>query len=151
MSDLQERYDDAMLDFTMADYDGAITGLESLLAEAPDYFDARLALGMAYYRKGDYGTAIVQGHKAEQLRPEEPLVHTNLSLFYMKSGDKQKAEHHGMRAKIANWKANMNPPEPGTAPGSSGLPLSQPKPLPVKLTARAGDHRADADARDPKS
>ena len=47
---------------------------------------------MCYYRKGDYATAISEGHKAERLRPKEQLVHTNLSLFYVKTGDKQKAD-----------------------------------------------------------
>src|SRR5205814_331340 len=68
-------------------------------------FDAQLSLGMAYYRKGNYDTAIVEGHKAEKLKPNEQLVHTNLSLFYMKRGDKPTAEHHGLQARIASWKS----------------------------------------------
>ncbi|HAM72169.1 MAG TPA: hypothetical protein DCM86_11045 [Verrucomicrobiales bacterium] len=90
---------------------------------------------MAHYRKGDYPQAIVEGKKAEELRPKEQLVHTNLSLFYMKSGDKKTAEHHGLQARIASWRENM------TAPGESGpaatvdpeLAMAQPKPPPIKL------------------
>ena len=67
-------------------------------------FDAQLALGMAFYRKGDFASAIAEGHKAEKLRPKEQLVHTNLSLFYMKSGDKVTAEKHGLQAKIESWR-----------------------------------------------
>ena len=59
---------------------------------------------MAFYRKGDYAAAIAEGHKAEKLRPKEQLVHTNLSLFYMKSGDKVTAEKHGLQAKIESWR-----------------------------------------------
>ena len=55
---LQEQYDDAMFDFSTADYDRAIEKLKAILAEDPQYFDAQLSLGMAYYRKGDYPTAI---------------------------------------------------------------------------------------------
>ncbi|HZV33603.1 MAG TPA: tetratricopeptide repeat protein, partial [Verrucomicrobiae bacterium] len=87
MASLQEQYDDAMFDFSMADFDSAIAKLKSVLAQDPDHFDAQLSLGMAFYRKGDYPAAIAEGHKAEKLRPNEQLVHTNLSLFYMKSGD----------------------------------------------------------------
>ncbi len=47
-----------------------------------------------------------KGHKAEKLRPQEQLVHTNLSLFYMKSGDKVTAEKHGLQAKIESWRAD---------------------------------------------
>jgi Tfp pilus assembly protein PilF len=128
----QEQYDDAMYDFSTADYDSAILKLQALLAQDPDYFDARLSLGMAYYRKGDYVTAIVEGHKAEKLRPNEQLVHTNLSLFYMKSGDKKTAEHHGLQARIASWKENMTPPS-GATTSDPELELAKPKMETVKV------------------
>ena len=116
-----------MFHFSREEYDDAIEGLKALLAEQPDFFDAQLAIGMAFYRKGDYPTAIMEGHKAEQLRPTEQLVHTNLSLFYMKAGDKQKAEHHGLQARIAGWRENMSPPVPG-AECDPELKMAQPKP-----------------------
>ncbi|MDB6019601.1 MAG: tetratricopeptide repeat protein [Pedosphaera sp.] len=134
----QEQYDDAMYDFSTADYDGAIAKLKVVLAEDPDYFDARLSLGMAYYRKGDYATAIEEGHKAEKLRPNEQLVHTNLSLFYMKSGDKQTAEHHGLQARIASWKGNMAPGAAAPA-GDPELELAKPKAPPVKVGEKFPD------------
>ena len=102
----QEQYDDAMFDFSTGDYDQAIAKLKDLLAGDENHFDARLALGMAYFRKGDFASAITEGHKAEQLRPREQLVHTNLSLFYMKAGDKTRAEHHGLQARIASWRTD---------------------------------------------
>jgi Flp pilus assembly protein TadD len=110
MSALQEKYDEAMFEFSTGNYDGAIAGLQEILNVDAQNFDAQLALGMAYYRKGDYATAISEGHKAEKLRPNEQLVHTNLSLFYMKAGDKKTAEHHGLQARIASWKADKSVP-----------------------------------------
>jgi Tfp pilus assembly protein PilF len=138
MSALQEQYDDAMYDFSMADFDSAIAKLKAILAEDPGYFDAQLSLGMAYYRKGDYATAIVEGHKAEKLRPHEQLVHTNLSLCYMKSGDKKTAEHHGLQARIASWKENMAPPGSAPAPESE-LEMAKPKAAPVKVDQKFPD------------
>lgn len=132
MATAQERYDEAMFAFSQADYATAIAGLRALVAEEPDFFDAQLSLGMALYRSGDYAAAIAEGHKAEQMRPKEQLVHTNLSLFYMKSGDKQKAEHHGLQARIAGWRDNMTPPAPGDG-GDPELQLAKPKPPPMKL------------------
>lgn len=132
MATAQERYDDAMFAFSRGEYDACVAQLESLLAEGADNFDAQLALGMAYYRKGDYARAIAEGHKAEQLRPKEQLVHTNLSLFYMKAGDKQKAEHHGLQARIAGWRENMAPPTPGEA-GEAELQMAKPTAPPVKI------------------
>jgi tetratricopeptide (TPR) repeat protein len=138
MPALQDQYDDAMFDFSSADYDAAIAKLKSVLAEDPDYFDAKLSLGMAYYRKGDYATAIAEGHKAEKLRPNEQLVHTNLSLFYMKAGDKKTAEYHGLQARIASWKGNMS--APGARPeGDPELELAKPKAPPVKVGEKFPD------------
>lgn len=120
-----------MFDYSQGQYDCCIEKLTALLAAVPDHFDARLALGMAYYRKGDYTTAIAEGHKAEQLRPKEQLVHTNLSLFYMKAGDKQKAEHHGLQARIASWRDNMAPPSPSE--DDPELQIAKPTPPPIKV------------------
>jgi len=125
----EEQYDDAMFDFSTGNFDSAIVKLKAILAEEPTHFDAQLSLGMAQYRKGDFAAALAEGHKAEQLRPKEQLVHTNLSLFYMKSGDKQKAEHHGLQARIASWRDDKSPP--GANPGDPNLALAKPAPPPT--------------------
>ena len=131
MPDLQEQYDDAMFDFSTGNYDGAIAKLRAVLAEDEGAFDAQLALGMAYYRKGDYAAAIAEGHKAERLRPQEQLVHTNLSLFYMKAGNKAAAEHHGLRARVASWKSDKS--RPGEQPaGDPELAMARPETPPMK-------------------
>ena len=130
MPTAQEQYDDAMFAFSQGEYDAAIATLKSLLAAEPSHFEAQLALGMAFYRKGDYPAAIAEGHKAEHLRPKEQLVHTNLSLFYMKAGDKQTAEHHGLQARIAGWRENMTPPAGGQE-ADPELQLAKPKPPPI--------------------
>ncbi len=136
---LQEQYDDAMFDFSRGDFDGAIARLKAVLAAEPAHFDAQLALGMAHYRRGDYSAAIAEGHKAEQLRPREQLVHTNLSLFYMKAGDKPRAEHHGLQAKIESWRADAaNANGPATKAGSDAeLQIARPKPpSPIKFPSQ---------------
>lgn len=103
----QDHYNDAMVDFTVGDYAAAIQKLQTVLASEPEWFDARLALSMTYSRLGDWPNAIAQGHKAEQIQPEDPMVFTNLSIFYMKAGDKAKAEHYRARAKIESWKVTL--------------------------------------------
>jgi tetratricopeptide (TPR) repeat protein len=134
----QEQYDDAMFDFSQDNYDACIAKLKSALTEDPHYFDAQLSLGMAHYRQGDYASAIAEGHKAEKLRPKEQLVHTNLSLFYMKAGDKKAAEHHGLQARIASWREPV--PAPGTASAADPeLQMATPKPPPVKLPQKFPD------------
>ncbi len=136
----QEQYDAAMFEFSRGEFRAAIEQLNQVLAGDPAYFDAQLALGMAYYRLGDLATAIAEGHKAEKLRPKEQLVHTNLSLFYMKTGDKVTAEHHGLQARIAGWRAENAAAQAGAA-GAAGaatggdpeLQMARPPPPPVKV------------------
>ena len=127
----QDRYDDAMFDFSTGQFEQAIAKFESLLRDDPAHFDAQLGLGMAYYRQGEYARAIEEGHRAEKMRPNEQLAHTNLSLFYQKAGDKTKAEHHGLQARIASWKTPGSPAE--TPASDPELALSKPPPAPVKL------------------
>jgi Flp pilus assembly protein TadD len=134
---VQEQYDAAMFDFSRGEFAAAAEKLKQVLAQDAGYFDAQLALGMAHYRLGDYAAAIAEGHKAEKLRPKEQLVHTNLSLFYMKSGDKVTAEHHGLQARIAGWRAE-NAAAQSNAPGAKPdadpeLQMARPKPPPVKV------------------
>jgi predicted Zn-dependent protease len=135
MATLQEQYDDAMFAFSQANYDDAITKLNSILSEDPANFEAQLALGMSYYRLENYAQAIAEGHKAEALKPKEQLVHTNLSLFYMKSGDKLTAEKHGLKAKVAAWGSDMKTPGE-TAETDSELKIAQPEAKPISVTGK---------------
>jgi len=143
MATLQDRYDDAMFDFSQGDYAACIAKLKDILAEDPNHFDAQLSLGMAYCRKGDYATAIAEGHKAEKLKPGEQLVHTNLSLFYVRAGNKPLAEHHGAQARLASWRGNMAPPAAKPAARDSELPMAPSGSPPVKLLRESLDTPKD--------
>jgi predicted Zn-dependent protease len=126
----QKQFDEAMFEFSTGHVEAALARLKAILAEAPDYFDAQLALGGAYYARGDYAAAIAEGRKAEQMRPNDQMVHTNLSRAYMKAGDKTAAEYHGAQARIASWRGNMAPP--ATRPAAeSALEAARPKPPPA--------------------
>ena len=141
-SEVQDRYDDAMYDYTTGAFDEALAKLGAILAVDSQNFDAQLAVAMCHYRKGDYARAIVEGHRAESLRPNEQLVHTNLSLFYMKSGDKTTAEKHGLQARIAAWKQDMKAPGTATAAEGAGDPelqMAQPKPKSFKMPEKFPD------------
>jgi predicted Zn-dependent protease len=138
MPGIQEQFDDAMFEFSTGNCDGAIERLRAILAREPGYFDAQLALGGAYYAKGDYAAAIAEGHKAEKIKPHDQLVHTNLSRAYMKAGDKKTAEHHGLQARIASWRGNMAAPDT-TAPAEPELEIAKPKPPPMKVPEKFPD------------
>jgi tetratricopeptide (TPR) repeat protein len=140
----QAEYDEAMFEFSTGNFDGAIEKLNGILAQEPDHFDAQLSIAMCHYRKGDYARAIQEGHRAEKLKPNEQLVHTNLSLFYMKSGDKKTAEHHGLQARIASWKQDLTkpgaaPPSPAPDAAADELKMAGPKPQAFKLPEKFPD------------
>lgn len=124
-----------MFAFSQGDYEAAVAKLRLVLEQDSTHYEAQLALGMAFYRAGNLPAAIIEGHKAEALKPKEQLVHTNLSLFYMKSGDKVTAEKHGLQARIAGWRAENQAAQAGVvAPAADPeLQMSKPKPPPVKV------------------
>ena len=133
--DLQIEFDEAVLAYTMGDYAAAVKGFEAVLAVETEHFEARLSLGMAFYRQENFARAIEEGHKAEAMNADEQRVHTNLSLAYMRSGDKERAEHHGLQAKLAGWRGNMDAPEAG----ADDLKMAEPKPENVKLPTKFPD------------
>ena len=143
---LQTAYDDATFAYTQGNYAEAAAAFRDMLTLHPDLFDAQLSLAMCLYRQGDFAGAIAEGHRAERMRPNEQLVHTNLSLFYMKSGDKQTAEKHGLQARIASWKEGLANPAPGAGTGAAPaaavdpeLQMAQPTPKSFKLPEKFPD------------
>jgi Flp pilus assembly protein TadD len=143
----QEQYDDAMFDFSRGEFIGAIAKLKNVLTQEPENFDAQLALGMAHYRLGDFATAIAEGHKAEKLRPQEQLVHTNLSLFYMKSGDKVTAEKHGLQAKIESWREdakNSGKKNSAKIENENELQIAKPKLPAMKFPSQPWKKKVDS-------
>ena len=131
---LQVQFDDAVFAYTTGDYAAAVAGFEAVLAVEPEHFEARLSLGMAFYRQENYAAAIEEGHKAEAINTNEQRVHTNLSLAYMKRGNKETAEHHGLQAKIAGWKAD--PEATAAAEGGGDLKMAEPKLENIKLPTK---------------
>ena len=135
MDELQEQFDNATFAFTQGDYRQAATGFEVILAVEKNHFDARMSLSMTLCRLEQYERAIEEGHKAEKLRPNDQLVHTNLSLFYVKTGNKEAAEYHGLQSKIASWKQPTAP----IADNNDELQITKPKAVSFKLPGKFPD------------
>ena len=136
--------DEAMFAFSQADYQKAVDLLEGILNVYPDQFDALTALSMAYCRLGKLSESLKLGLKAEQIRPHDALVHTNLSLFYVKMGNKEKAEHHGLQAKIASWRSDSGAQAPTVSSGKESnaqedLKMATPKKETYKTPSKFPD------------
>ncbi|MGV3526450.1 MAG: tetratricopeptide repeat protein [Candidatus Sericytochromatia bacterium] len=93
----QGLYDEALEVFAQGDPEAesrAVVLLEAALKLHPGLADAYESLGVILSRLGRHAEAISVMQQMAQVAPEEPMVHTNLSRFYMLEGDKATAEFH---------------------------------------------------------
>ena len=81
----------------------AIEALKGVIGKFPDFSDAYESLGMIYYRTGKIDEAVAWTEKLAALRPDDPMPHTNLSIFYMKKGMKEKAEDEKAKATVLQF------------------------------------------------
>jgi tetratricopeptide (TPR) repeat protein len=65
-----------------------------------EFVDDWHALGMALMKIGRYPKAIEAGKRATELRPNDQIGWTSLSLFYNRNGDIKQAEAAGTKAKV---------------------------------------------------
>lgn len=87
--------------------EAAITKLRQALAMQPDLLAAYEALGVILSRHEAYEEAIALMNQLLVLDPDHVLAHTNLSIFYMKLGDKEKAEEEKAKATSAAFRAAL--------------------------------------------
>ncbi len=91
----------------------AIALLEEALRLDPARKDAFEALGVILGRTERFHEAIAIFRRLEEVAPEEPMVHTNLSLFYMKIGDTVEAENQKAMATMKRFAGLGDPAELG--------------------------------------
>ena len=89
----------------------AVVLLEEALRLDPGLQDAYEALGVILGRTERYIQAIDIFRRLEEVAPNEPMVHTNLSLFYMKIGDKDEAERQKAQATLKRFAGVGDPVE----------------------------------------
>ena len=112
MSDtsLQDQIDDATLDFTLGDSQGAILKLSKLSKVHSESFGVWHALTEIHFAEGDYDAALQAGERAHQLSPDDIHINTSLSRIWVERGDKDKAEHFGAQARMLGWKDELKSP-----------------------------------------
>jgi folate-binding protein YgfZ len=106
-SDLKARvnflHDRAIRFFAENQDDKAVQMLEEALRLDPSFSDGYEALGVILGRTERFHEAIDIFKRLEEVAPNEPMVHTNLSLYYMKIGDKTKAEEEKAKATVKQF------------------------------------------------
>lgn len=90
-------YDRGVRTFATGDEEGALGLIEQAIRLDPTFSDGYEAIGVILGRAGKYHEAIDFFKRLEEVAPEEPMVNTNLSLYYMKLGDKITAEEEAAK------------------------------------------------------
>ena len=73
----------------------------------------KTASGPSIEKSGDLAavlSSLEEGLKAAVLSPENQMAQMNLSMFYIRLGNKKKAEEHALKAKLAYWKKQGSQP-----------------------------------------
>jgi folate-binding protein YgfZ len=104
-------HDQALRAFGEGQDDRAAELLEQAVRHDPGYTDAYEALGVILGRGGKYLQAIDIFRRLEEVAPAEPMVNTNLSLYYQKIGDKEEAERQKAQATLKRFTGTTDPAE----------------------------------------
>ncbi len=103
----REQTDAALSSFAKATTDEAleesVASLRLALKDNPRNEDAIEALGVILGKQGKYQEAIKVMHQLEMMNPNNLMAQVNLSILYMKLGDKDTAEHHKSRATVIQF------------------------------------------------
>src|ERR1700686_2822099 len=90
MPTLDEIFDDANGDLAIGELETAVEKYRRCVEVDPDFFDGWHALGTAL-------------KKAVELKPNDQIGWTSLSLFYNRAGNIKEAEAAGAKAKVLSW------------------------------------------------
>lgn len=91
-------YDRAVRGFAEGREDEPLGLLEEALRLDPGFSDGYEAIGVMLGRSERFHEAIDIFKRLEEIAPGEPMVNTNLSLYFMKIGDKETAEAEAAKA-----------------------------------------------------
>ena len=91
-------YDRAVRDFAAGREEDALRTLEEVLRLDSSFSDGYEAIGVMLGRSERFHEAIDIFKRLEEIAPSEPMVNTNLSLYFMKIGDKETAEAEAAKA-----------------------------------------------------
>lgn len=101
--DIEALFDDASGDLAVGDLEAAAVKYRQCVEQDAAFFEGWHALGMALMKTGKYEDAIEAGLKCVELRPNDQLAWSSLSLFYVRHGDIKEAEAAGAKARILSW------------------------------------------------
>lgn len=109
-ADRRSEFERAVDLFASGSKEEAIEAMRTLIGSEPSYADAYEMLGMMLYKSGRIDEAIEWTLRLCEIDPASAMAHTNLSVFYMRKGLKEKAEDEKAKAAVLRFSA---PPPKG--------------------------------------
>src|SRR5262245_51763443 len=100
---LEELFDDANGDPALGDLEPAVEKYRRCIELDPNFADGWHALAMALMKLGYHEEAIVAALKNTELRPNDQLAWSSLSICYVKNKQIKEAEAAGAKARILSW------------------------------------------------
>ncbi len=113
----------------------ALAVFEKCLDIDPDYKDALLGKAMVLLGQEKFDDAIALANRIVELDPDDILAYTNLSMFYQRAGKISEAEEAGAKARMLDWKRQLESGE-ASGPAPSG---------PVKMPTKPVDSGSGGD------
>ena len=93
--------------FATGKFDAAIATYRQALELDANYTDALHGLAQALAQKDELDAAIATAQRITTLDPDDVLAHTSLSVFYMRKGMKKEAEEEAAKARLLEWKKQL--------------------------------------------
>ena len=101
--EIEELFDDANGDMAIGELDSAVAKYRRCVDGDPDFADAHHALALSLSKLGRFEESILPALRNAQLRPNEELAWSTLSLCYMKNHQIPEAEAARAKARILSW------------------------------------------------
>jgi Flp pilus assembly protein TadD len=89
---------------------GAAQSFRDAIAADADHVEAHHGLVRALRDTGQFGQSVAAAMALTDLTPDDPLAHTALSIALQTAGQVPQAEAAAARARILEWKAQLNTP-----------------------------------------
>jgi Flp pilus assembly protein TadD len=93
----------------------AAQAFRAAIAADPDHVEAHHGLVRALRDAGQLNQSVAAAMALTVLTPEDPLAHTALSISLQAAGHVPQAEAAAARARILEWKAQLNAPPNGAS------------------------------------
>jgi len=94
----------------------AVRGFRAAIAADPNYFEAHHGLIRALRDAGRLEQSVAAALALTALTPNDPLAHTALSISLQQAGHIPEAEAAAARARVMEWKAELQSSRGGDVP-----------------------------------